>query len=129
MSLSGIGNSDIFLLKCLRLLPGTFLYTETLRTWCARVGNSPRRMPRQDKSPAGWRGGTRYCCGTPHARGWETRAHGVRGWDYWEDEELRFTRHEDRSGERNEELACTRSEEWAVAHDEERPAGVAGHSP
>ena len=67
---------------------------------------------------------TRYCCGTPHARGWETRAHAVRGWDYWEDEELRFTRHEDRSCERNEELACARSEEWAIAHDEERPAGV-----
>ena len=38
----------------------------------------------------------------------------------------RFTRHEDRSGERNEELACARSEEWAVAHGEERPSGRNG---
>ena len=64
MSLSGIGNSDIFLLKCLRLLPGAFLYAETLRTWCARVGNSPRLMPRQDESPAGWRGGIKRGMGT-----------------------------------------------------------------
>ena len=81
-------------------------FAHGVRGW----GNSPRLMPRQDKSPA--------CAGLGNE---SARWRG--GVFFGEVRRTRFTRHEDRSGERNEELACARSEEWAVAHGEERPAG------